>query len=662
MELKRRHDELAASIDAQLDEALKLVDRKRRAEAEKDIAAWVRTYCVPLMLNDPPPKLGESLLQAMYEAVTSHSNFLCCVPRGHGKTSYAECVALYAVATGRQKYVVIISNNLRAANGIMMDIWHAVAEEDTPFARDYPEICLPFQICKGSFRRKQTYRGISTEIQKNSSNLVFARLVGEGGEEFATSGSIITCRGVSSGLRGMKFKNLRPTCAILDDLQSSETAENPASVEKLMATIKKDIIPLAGKQRLSILQTATPICCDDLVDRLKADLSWKTLVYKAVLKFPANEDLWREYFKIYDTESMQGLGHGRSLDFYRNNFKAMNEGAEVFNESRYSEEDGHISAIQKLMELRHAIGEDAFLAEYQMTPRKFTFAVDVSPRDVSQRIGGFPKAVVPAGYGFVCAATDLNVSHALTTTVTAFRPDNGAVVLTYRIFKANVDMKLNDTEYNRRVYELLEKAGKWLKALNLGISAWGIDAGGRNWDTVCEFAKNSAALCGIPACAMAGKASHVFNPNVRSRLRDSLNRTVLCGDAQEHARGGAGQKYMFFDSDFYREKFQKAILSPLGSIGSCQLYLGTVDEHQEFAAQTTNERLKMIRKMPDGRLMYFWTSKEPHDYLDAMAMCYAIAGSQGISGQAAAAPDQAKRLALRRIAAMRGSKPRIRFV
>lgn len=62
MELKRRHDELAASIDAQLDEALKLVDRKRRAEAEKDIAAWVRTYCVPLMLNDPPPKLGESLL------------------------------------------------------------------------------------------------------------------------------------------------------------------------------------------------------------------------------------------------------------------------------------------------------------------------------------------------------------------------------------------------------------------------------------------------------------------------------------------------------------------------------------------------------------------------------------------------------------------------
>lgn len=232
----------------------------------------------------------------------------------------------------------------------------------------------------------------------------------------------------------------------------------------------------------------------------------------------------------------------------------------------------------------------------------------------------------------------MNVSHALTTTVAAFRPDNTSVVLDYRIFKASIDARLNDTEYNKRVYEQLEKVGKWLKALNLGIQAWGIDAGGRNWDTVCEFAKNSTAVCGIPACAMAGKASHVFNPVVRTRLRDSLNRTVLCGDPQEHARSGSGQKYMFFDSDFYREKFQKAILSPLGSMGSCQLHAGTADQHQEFATQATNERLKLIKKTADGRLMYFWTSREPHDYLDAMAMCFAIAGSQGISGQITSDP------------------------
>lgn len=32
-----------------------------------------------------------------------------------------------------------------------------------------------------------------------------------------------------------------------------------------MEIINKDVLPLAGKERLSVLQTATPICPDDLV-------------------------------------------------------------------------------------------------------------------------------------------------------------------------------------------------------------------------------------------------------------------------------------------------------------------------------------------------------------------------------------------------------------
>ena len=38
------------------------------------------------------------------------------------------------------------------------------------------------------------------------------------------------------------------------------------------------------------------------------------------------------------------------------------------------------------------------------------------------------------------------------------------------------------------------------------------------------------------------------------------------------------------------------------------------------------------RHRSDGRSEYFWTTKEPHDYLDTMAMCFAIASSQGLSG------------------------------
>jgi len=67
--------------------------------------------------------------------------------------------------------------------------------------------------------------------------------------------------------------------------------------------------------------------------------------------------------------------------------------------------------------------------------------------------------------------------------------------------------------------------------LNIKIDGLAIDAGGRNFDAVCGFAKVAMRTVGIPACAFAGRAANIFNPFVRSRLRDAIGRTVLCGDA-----------------------------------------------------------------------------------------------------------------------------------
>ena len=97
------------------------------------------------------------------------------------------------------------------------------------------------------------YKGVSTDIEKNSSELVFARLKDANGNEMPTSGSVISCRGVTSGIRGLKRGNLRPSYAILDDIQTAQDARSAEAVEKLMDAINKDIIPLSGKERLSIL-------------------------------------------------------------------------------------------------------------------------------------------------------------------------------------------------------------------------------------------------------------------------------------------------------------------------------------------------------------------------------------------------------------------------
>lgn len=466
MERQRRKDDKACSIDAELNHAFGSIDWDRRRKAETSLVNWVATYCVPLLLNDAPPELGNTILEQMEHTITAHEKFMVCMGRGSGKTSYVECATLFAIATGRQKFVVIVSANQRAAINILKDIWRAVNEKDTAFAQDYPAITAPFHIANGSFRRRQLYRGISTDLEKTSSELVFARLKDENGNELPTSGSVISCRGVTGGIRGLKRGNLRPSYAILDDIMTAADARSPDAVEKLMEAINKDIIPLSGKERLSVLQTATPICPDDLVERIKQDKSWRTTIFPAVTSFPKNKALWKEYFTMWDNENVTQVGHKESLDFYREHRTEMDEGSSVFNPTRYSEKDGHISAIQKLLELQHTLGDSVFMSEYQMSPQQLKFALPITPTLVASRISTLKELEIPEeGVQFICAATDVNASKYLTTVIMAFMNNQTSVVVWHKFRKCGIPVNIPEQDYYQRVYNLLAEHGRELKKL-----------------------------------------------------------------------------------------------------------------------------------------------------------------------------------------------------
>jgi len=561
---------------------------------------------------------------------------------------------LWLLATGRRRFCVVVSNNARAAANILKDIGIPVLEKDTAFAQDFPELCLPFQVCNGSFRRRQLYGGRSTDIEKNAAALRFATLRRDG-KELPNSGAVVTVRGITSGIRGLKVGRLRPDTVILDDLQSSELASSPEQVQKVLDIIKKDIMNLSSKGKLAVLMTSTPLNPEDLCERIENDVAWKTTKYPAVLKWPKDvaespdDGLWARYFRMYDAELADDQTHEGSLAFYREHRAEMDEGAVLFAPERFRPEDGHISGLQALLEKRHTIGDAAFQAEMQMKPRRFSFKLDIRPRDVVAKATQAGRLEVPDGYVFVAASTDLNLSYALTTAVVGFKPDMTAHVLHYSFTRCNIDSRLPPAQYNQAVYDALTSLGKELAALGLKIDGWGIDASGVPFDAVTQFAKSSARLCGLPACAMMGRASHLFNPFVRSRLRDAQNGTVLCGDAQEHVKAGAGRKYMFWDSDRYREAVQKAFLAKAGAPGSCTLFRGDADEHAEYATQVCNERLLMVQHKKDGRDVYSWKSREPHDALDATAQAFAVAASQGISGaNVGSAPAGRARARLRR--------------
>jgi hypothetical protein len=304
----------------------------------------------------------------------------------------------------------------------------------------------------------------------------------------------------------------------------------------------------------------------------------------------------------------------------------------VLNPNRFKESDGHISALQALLEKKHQIGDSAFYSEYQMEPKRVSFAINITPKTIVSKIDANVKhCCVPDGYVFTVCSMDLNTSYGATCVIQSFKPDGTSVVLHHSIYKLHIDQQLSETEYNKTLYNELVRLCKHIKDLGVKIDAMGIDSNSRNYEAVESFSKNSMQLTGLPCCGMMGKGSTNFNPLVRSRLRAAVDRVVLCGDEREHLKKDSGYKYLFFDSDHYREKSQRSFLGEMGSVGSTSLYNALSVEHVEFANQVCNEQLRWKKTKSDGRTEYSWKSKDPHDYGDCLAMNQAIAAFQGLS-------------------------------
>ena len=214
------------------------------------------------------------------------------------------------------------------------------------------------------------------------------------------------------------------------------------------------------------------------------------------------------------------------------------------------------------------IGEDSFASEYLLKPKKVSVQVDVTAKNVLDKIGTTPMLTIPQGTQMVVSSWDLNVSHALTNTIISFDSHMTATVLYHEVFKCHISSNLPEIEYHQQVYNLLTMYGKKVSELGIKINYIGVDAGGANFNPVCDWCKHSFKLCGIPSCAFIGRASHMWNPNVRSKLRSASGRTILCGDEMEHIQPGKGKKWIAWDADAGKMAVLKAVMvAPYGLAG-----------------------------------------------------------------------------------------------
>lgn len=636
-ERARKFAALHASIDEIYDDAVTRIDWRRRRRAEKSLLEFVKAYGTDdgSFLERKPAPLMESILDEMQTAIDDSSvPYHIRIARGHGKTSYAKLACAWAAATGRRKFIVIIGSNSANANNICSDVFGFMC--DSPkFCQDFPEISVPFGAIGGVFQRakSQTYRGKPTKSKVGGDKIVLPTIEGA-----KASGCILKSAGFATHVRGLVSRKQRPDLLVLDDLQSDDLAGNEERVLGAVAYIHKSLMNLAGhNKKIAALMTSTPIEPDDLSEQFSRDPNWKTTTHKMVMSWPRcwkcedpAKDLWGQYRDILQREITAGskAPHVEANRFYKAHRGEMDDGAVVLNPDNYDRKT-ELSAIQHAVNLIIRDGEAHFESEYQMSPRRHAYAFEITAEKVLNRVRrGWAPLVRPEGTELVAAATDINPSYALTTTITCFTADRTAFVTFYKTTKVKIDDSENDTAYHQHVYDALCAHARELRDVfaKVGVDWWGVDTAGKQMKPVTQFVQGGAAarLSGAKnAVALMGCDFRSWRDNPRNAVRTARNFTVEI--LKE------GRRFTYWNADYYKEAAQKSWETEVGGPGGLSLFDGGVD-HTKFAIQVSNERLKTKRQLANGMYEYKWKTKEPHDYGDCLAMCYAISGVVGIDG------------------------------
>lgn len=637
----RKHMMIKASIDDELDDALTRIDWERRRRCEASLLEFVKEYGTDegAFLEDVPSASMEPILDEMQAAIDDSSvNYHIRVARGHGKTSYAKAGCAWAAATGKRGFIVVVGSNAANAQNIVNDIF-TFFSESPKFRQDFPEVGVSFEAINGIHQRAaaQTYHGKPTRPKVGLGQIILPTIEGA-----KSSGCIIQAVGFATSARGKVKGKRRPDLLILDDLQTDDLAGNEDRVLQAAEHLKKTFMGLAGhKRKIAAVMTSTPIEPDDLSELFARDPMWKTTTHKMVMSWPTAwktenpaDDLWMQYRDILRREITQGnkTPHVVANEFYTAHREAMDEGAKVLNPGNFDEKT-ELSGIQHAMNILFRDGEDVFESEYQMNPRRHSFAFEVTAGTVLHRVRhGVAPLQIPFDCEFLAVATDINPSYALTTVATAFDRDRTALVTAYHISKINIDQNENETLFAQHVYDELTEHARSIRAAlgKLRIDAWGIDAGGRQISPVCRFVQEGVGerLAGArTTVALIGRAYRVWNDSPRNKVRSAVNMTV-------QMRGERGRRWTYWNADFYKETVHRAIIAEVGSPGGLTIFDGGVD-HTEFAIQVTNETLRTKRKLVNG-YDYGWKSRDPHDYLDSLAMTYALAGANNINGDMSA--------------------------
>jgi hypothetical protein len=615
-------------------------DPKRRARLESDRPAWLRYYFGGVFFR-PFEQPHMTIIDGSTEAIRTGGRFAVAAERGIGKSVIEWGLALCDVFTGVSAFPAYVPWQASAVKRAFR-FWRTALCFNPLLLADYPEFCAPFALSKGVAQRLAgtVWLGGPSDEQPTGAALA----VTDGMIILPDSRGAIGSATINGNPRGLNHPTadgrvLRPTSAILDDVQDRDVAKSERMVADTIAIIDGDVAGMgeAGK-KLPMLMTGNCIAPGDVMAHYLAAENWHSIRVPCVESWPGGwEDgdgdtakLWEEWHEKYKRKD-------KHRQYYRQHKKEMTKGFVLSAPKVFTGKREFPDAFCAVMESYYRMGKSAFHAEKQQKPLDpiAEASVRVSPELVASRAIGPPRGVAPDGAIRILAAADINpgtesrLGSRITWACAGFGMHQTEGVMAYGIHKLHMPDDPTPSQQVSTVYAGLNELRERLFA-EYGCTLLGYDA--RGWynkgvtrGQALRYPRIDLPGCKCGAIGMEGWPSQAYRPTHKTAIRQ-FESCHLARDKVEQQT----VEWLAWDADWFNLQQLRAWLATPGAPGSCTLYKGSHDG--EFLQQvTTRAFMGMVQKYAGQQ--YDWAKTgagRNDDYGDCLVMCRALAAYHGI--------------------------------
>lgn len=577
------------------------------------------------------------------------------MPRGSGKTSLLLRAALWAILSGRRKYVCIVAANEYAAVNNLSTIKTEINHNESLNA-DYPLELHCIRHLGGEPRRvtSQHYDHVSTGVEYSVRRLDFGTV-----PMSAASGAIISTAGITGQIRGQQKttvdgRTARPDLVLVDDPQTKSSASSPSQVEKRHQIMMGDVLGLAGPGvKISGFATCTVIYKNDLADRLlDLDISpdWNGSKISMVKRWPDWLDGWDQYNDLRVEELTQGLPPKKSLKFVRENYDKLHDGSEVYWEARKDKKD--VSALQHAMDLYYR-DQGVFAAEFQNSPAssKQASPYTLNPEKIMRRVVGIPRARIPIETKIITAFVDVQMD-LLYYTIVAWTNEGRGYVIDYGACpdqkrhywsKSSVGTKLVDI-YGGDLETYLRGGLSWLTSAILEsdyraedgsvhqVAKLAVDCRwGETTTIIRRFVRESkhrARMIPSMGVYIGGNSKEWQKLKLDRKDKKGVNCKLVTPKE-------SGSKEMLFDTNFWKSFAADRLICDMNNTKAIVLFDAQPHEHRMFAEHLCYEECVSVTGK-SGNTVTEWRQERTggtveNDYFDCLVGNCALASILGVN-------------------------------